>query len=154
MPLRTTAPSTAIWAVVSDVSEDGTPHPLAVGRLNTDFPGVDDAQSRHDPATGEVVQPYGDYSKRQPATPGVERNYSVEFWPIGNRFRAGHRIRLDIVGAAAWSLPTAPGLNTIRVGGTDGARLLFPVLPGSDLRAALPAGGGRSASAVDAVNPV
>jgi putative CocE/NonD family hydrolase len=138
VPLSTTVPSSAIWAVVSDVSPDGTPHPLAVGRLNTDFPGVVDSESRHDPVSGDVVQPYGDYSTRSPATPGATRNYQVEFWPIGNRFRAGHRIRLDIVGAAGTSLPSAPALNTIRVGGSDGARLLFPVAPGSDLAAALP----------------
>ena len=79
----------------------------------------------------------GNYSRTSPATPGESRLYHVEFWPIGNRFEAGHRIRLDLVGASAASRPSAPGVNSIAVGGADGSRLLFPVLPGSDLRAAL-----------------
>ena len=68
---------------------------------------------------------------------GIPRLYHVEFWPIGNRFEAGHRIRLDVVGASGASKPSAPAVNTIEVGGTSGSRLLFPVLPGSGLAAAL-----------------
>jgi predicted acyl esterase len=61
----------------------------------------------------------------------------VEFWPIGNRFRAGHRLRLHVVGASAFSLPGVPALNTVSVGAGSGSRLLLPVLPGSDLGEAL-----------------
>lgn len=84
-----------------------------------------------------MVQPYGRYDKKAPATPGEERLYRVEFWPIGNRFREGHRLRLHILGASATSLPSAPALNSVRVGGARGSRLLLPVLPGSSLREAL-----------------
>jgi len=28
------------------------------------------------------------------------RDYKVELWPVGNRFEAGHRIRLSVVGSA------------------------------------------------------
>jgi putative CocE/NonD family hydrolase len=132
--LRSTAPETAIWAVISDVDDKDTPHPLTVGRLSTAFPDVDATRSLQ--RSGEIVQPYGDFSTRKPAAPGQERAYRVELWPVGNRFRAGHRIRLDIVGQSAFSLPGVPAVNAIRVGGPNGARLLFPVAPGSDLRAA------------------
>ena len=135
--LSSTAPETAIWAVVSDVSRDGVAHPLMAGRLLSSYPRIDRSRSLIDPRTGVVVQPYGVYSDASPAPIGTQRLYHVEFWPIGNRFEAGHRIRLDIVGASAASKPGAPALNTIQVGGTDGSRLLFPVLPGSDLGAAL-----------------
>ena len=138
--LSSTAQQTGIWAVISDVSPDGTPHPVAAGRLNSDFPGVDEARSLKDPVTGDIVQPYGDYGRRVTASPGQERNYRVELWPIGNRFKAGHRIRLHILGASAASLPSAPAVNTVSLAGS---RLLFPVLPGSDLGAAL----GRPATA-------
>lgn len=134
--LASTAAQTGIWAVISDVSPDGTPHPVASGRLNSDFPGVDDAKSLKDTG-GNIVQPYGTYDNRQPATPGQERLYRVELWPIGNRFKAGHRIRLHILGQSAASLPGAPALNTVGIGGPEGSRLLFPVLPESDLGAAL-----------------
>jgi uncharacterized protein len=49
-------------------------------------------------------------------------------WPIGNRFRAGHRIRLTLLGASGASKPSPPGIDTIRVGGPSGATLLLPVL--------------------------
>jgi uncharacterized protein len=132
--LASTAPQTNIWAVISDVWPDGTPHPMAAGRLNSDFPDIDRSRSLRDPQTGAIVQPYGRYDRRRPATPGRARLYHVEFWPIGNRFRARHRIRLTVLGASAASLASAPGVDSITVGGRHGSRLLFPVLPGSDLR--------------------
>ena len=76
-----------------------------------------------------IVQPYGRFDRREPATPGRARRYHVELWPIGNRFRAGHSIRLTMLGASGASKPSPPGLDSIRVGGRSGARLLLPVLP-------------------------
>lgn len=126
--LSSTAVSTAIWAIVSDVGPDGVAHPLTVGRLNTDFPDVDPARSRRD-AAGNVVQPYGRYDVKRPATPLVSRRYQVELWPIGNRFKRGHRIRLHLVGPSAASAPIVPALNSVTVGGPQPSRLLLPVLP-------------------------
>ena len=133
--LSSTAPQTNIWAVISDVSPDGTPHPVASGRLSSDYPYIDRAKSLK--SHGQVVQPYGRYDAKTPATIGQQRLYHVEFWPIGNRFKKGDRIRLHIVGSSAASLPGAPALNSVAVGGANGSRLLFPVLPGSDLPRAL-----------------
>lgn len=136
LTLSTTAPKTAIWAVLSDVSPDGTAHPLTVGRLDSSHPGVIGSKSLHDDQ-GRIVQPYGDYTHTALTLPLLPRRYQVELWPVGNRFEKGHRIRLEILGESAASMPYLPGINSIRVGGSSGARLLFPVLPGSDLRAAL-----------------
>ena len=83
------------------------------------------------------MQPYGIYESKSPAGIGEQRRYFVEFWPIGNRFKAGHRIRMDIVGVSAASTPAGVAMNTVAVGGEDGSRLLFPVLPGSSLSEAL-----------------
>ncbi len=134
--LASTAPATGVWAVVSDVAPDGVPHPVAVGRLNTTFPGVDVSRSLTDPQTGAIVQPYGRYDQPSRALPGASRLYRVELWPIGNRFKRGHRIRLHIVGQSLVSLPALPAINTVQLG-PAGSRLLFPALPGSDLRAAI-----------------
>lgn len=138
--LASTAPSSAIWAVISDVGPDGTPNPVGVGRLSTDYPRTDPARSRTDPATGEVVQPYGDYSDPSPATPTQARRYRVEFWPLGNVFRAGHRLRLHLVGQSLASAPKLPALNTVTLGGPQPSRLLVPELPA----AAAPAPGVRA----------
>ncbi len=136
IPLSSSAPETGIWVVLSDVSPDGVAHPLTAGRLLSSFPAVDEARSRQD-AAGRIVQPYGDFSHKSYAVPGARRLYRVELWPVGNRFRAGHRIRIQVVGASAASLLGLPALNSVQVGSGSGARLLFPVLPESDLAAAL-----------------
>ncbi|MBM7518435.1 CocE/NonD family hydrolase [Nocardioides nitrophenolicus] len=136
LALATTTPGSGIWAVLSDVAPDGTSNPLTVGRLSTSFPGLVPGRSLSDDQ-GRVVQPYGDYTHRSLAPVGQFRRYQVELWPVGNRFRAGHRIRIQLVGTSAASLPSLPGLHTIRLGGTGGAVLRVPVLPGSDLGAAL-----------------
>ena len=138
--LSSTAPATGIWAVLSDVSPDGIPHPVGVGRLNSRFPGVDRSRSLVDPATGAIVQPYGRYEQPQPAAPGRERLYRIELWPIGNRFKRGHRLRLHVLGQSLASLPAVPAVNRVQLG-PAGSRLLLPALPGGDLRAAL--GGAR-----------
>jgi predicted acyl esterase len=86
---------------------------------------------------GRVVQPFGNYSSSSPARIGQYRKYHVEFWPVGNVFEKGHRIRLTLVGASALSRPSLPGLNMVRIGGLQGAQLYVPELPGSDLESAL-----------------
>ena len=124
-----TAPGAGIWAVISDVGPDGSAHPLTVGRLLDSYPTIDPTKSLYDPSTGRLVQPYGVYSQQTPPRGGEQRLYHVEFWPVGNRFEAGHRLRLDLVGASAASKPAASGLNTIQVGGSGAAVLEVPVLP-------------------------
>jgi hypothetical protein len=135
--LATTAGETGIWAVLSDVSPDGAAHPAAVGRLSTAYPRVNERRSLRDRRSGAIVQPYARFARKEPAPANEERLYRVEFWPVGNRFKAGDRLRLDIVGASALYMPAAPAVNTVRVGAGSGARLLVPVLPGSRLGRAL-----------------
>ena len=125
--LASSAPETDIYAVISDVWPDGSAHPVATGRLRSAYPGVDLSRSLVD-ANGNLVQPYGIYDHREPAAIGQERRYHVEFWPIGNQFEPGHRLRLHIVGVSGASQPSAPTVNTIRLG-PEGSRLLLPVLP-------------------------
>lgn len=151
--LSSTSPETAIWAVVSDVHPDGTAHPLTVGRLLSSFPEIVEEKSLTD-ENGTIVQPYGDYSTKTVGAGFLTpQKYQVELWPLANRFKEGHRIRLDIVGASAFSLLTVPGVNTVQVGGTSGSRLLFPVLPESDIQSALPVATAPTAPATPVVTP-
>jgi predicted acyl esterase len=136
LKLASTLPSTQIWAVISDVAPNGESKPMAVGRLNTAFPDILPSRSLY--AGGQLVQPYGDYSHASPALPLQARSYHVEFWPIANRFEAGHRIQLSLVGQSALAFPALPALNTVTIGGSSGSRLVFPTAPGSSLAAALP----------------
>jgi predicted acyl esterase len=104
---------------------DGSSHPVATGRLSNAYPRIDRSRSLTD-RRGRVVQPYGDYSRKSPAPAGAERGYQIEFWPIGNRFKRGHRVRLTIIGASAASRPDLPAINTVRLGAS---RLLLPAVP-------------------------
>ena len=137
LKLSSTSPETDIVAVLSDVAPDGESHPVAAGRLRSTFTKIDHSLSTHDPKTGKIVQPYNDLSEKHTVLPGTTRKYQVEFWPIGNRFEAGHRLRLTLAGTPASFLPSVPALNSIVVGGKPGAHIRLPVLPGSDLCAAL-----------------
>jgi predicted acyl esterase len=129
IPLSTTTPGSGIWVVLTDVWPDGSSHPLTTGRLNTAFPNIVVGKSLF--SNGFLVQPYGDFSKQSPST--ARRMYHVELWPVGNRFKAGHRIRLDIVGVSAFSPTSLPGVSSVFVGKGSGAVLRFPLLPGSTL---------------------
>ncbi|MCK9248668.1 MAG: CocE/NonD family hydrolase [Solirubrobacteraceae bacterium] len=132
--LSSTAPTVPLWVVVSDVGPDGNARPVATGRLSTAFPDVVTDESLKDPETGRIVQPYNDLTHARPAAIGQARRYHVELWPIGNRFKRGHRIALHLVGPSLGSLPSLPALNTVDLGGS---RLHLPVLPESDLGRAL-----------------
>jgi predicted acyl esterase len=128
-----TAPETDLLAVIADVWPDGTAHPVATGILKSSFPKVDRARSLADPLTGDLVQPYSDFSAKDMATPGTSREYHVELVPIGNHFGKDHRIRLYIVGTPADEQPPAPGANTVSIGGVTPSRLLLPTAAGPDL---------------------
>lgn len=137
LALTSVVPESDLWVVVSDVHPDGSAHPMATGRLRTTYPDLVPERTRTD-AAGAVIQPYADHSVKRAVPSGQEHRFHVELWPIGNRFKQGHRLRVHVVGASLFSLPTATGPQLVRVGGSDGGSVLrVPVLPGSDLRAAL-----------------
>jgi predicted acyl esterase len=134
--LSSLLPETDIHAVVSDVWPDGSAHAVAAGRLRSSFPDLVPALTRYD-VHGEPVQPYPDFSTKKRALPGQTREYAIEFWPIGNRFQAGHRLRLSLVGTPTYALPSPGLINSVSVGSETPSRLLLPVLPGHDLCAAI-----------------
>lgn len=133
--LSSVLPEADIYAVLADVWPDGMAHAVGIGRLRTSFPDIVPERSLQD-AQGRIVQPYPDHSAKTQALPGTLREYQVEFWPVGNRFQSGHRLRLYLVGAPSYTVPS-PSLNLASVGGETPSRLNLPVLPGQDLCAAL-----------------
>jgi predicted acyl esterase len=128
--LSSTANETDIHAVIADVHPNGNAYPVSQGRLRTSFPNVIGSRSVKD-SHGDIVQPYNDFSAKNYAIPLIARRYRVEFWPIGNNFKAGHRLRLYLMGTSPLMLPPAIGVNNVWMGNTMPSRLLLPVLPGS-----------------------
>lgn len=129
--LMTVLPETDIYAVIADVWPDGRAFPVGVGRLRSSFPHIDPERSVYD-SNAEVVQPYPVHSAKDYAAPGELREYHIEFWPLGNRFMTGHRLRLYLTGSPLYALP-APGVNLVFVGGETPSRLMVPVQKGDDL---------------------
>ena len=128
--LTASALETDIYALITDVWPDGTVHPIALGRLRSSYPDIVKERSRT--ADGVIVQPYNHLFEKRFVTPGSEHRYNVEFFPIGNRFKQGHRLRLHIIGNAVTNQQTTPGPNLVRVGGSDGGSILrIPVIDGS-----------------------
>jgi putative CocE/NonD family hydrolase len=126
--LSSTSTPTDIAAVLADVWPDGTAHSVANGQLRTAYPRVDAARSLLDPGSGDIVQPFPDFSAQDPAPIGATREYHVEILPIGNHFGAGHRLRLYIVGTSAATQGATPGVNSVSIGGATPSRLLFPTI--------------------------
>jgi predicted acyl esterase len=123
-----TAGVTDLVAVLADVWPDGSAHPVATGQLRTAFPGIDKARSTIDPPTGDIVDPYADFSTVVPPAIGAVREYHLEILPVGNHFSAGHRLRLYLVGTSATMLGATPGVNSISIGGVTPSRLIFPTV--------------------------
>ena len=55
-------------AVISDVWPDGTSYPVATGRLRSSYPNVIASRSLKD-GSGQIVEPYGDYSSKTSTAP-------------------------------------------------------------------------------------
>ena len=122
----TTAPMTDLVAILADVGPDGTANPVATGQLRTSYPRVVSSRSLRDPRTGDIVEPYPDFSRRDDAPPGTLRRYHVEILPIGNHFAARHRLRLYLVGTSGAQQGAPPAVDSVAIGGPTPSRLLFP----------------------------
>jgi predicted acyl esterase len=127
----TTAPMTDIVAILADVAPDGTANPVAQGQLRTSYPRVLAARSLRDPRTGDIVEPYPDFSKGDDAPPGTLRRYHVEILPVGNHFAAGHRLRLYLVGTSGAQQGAPEAVDSISIGGATPSRLIFPTVAAS-----------------------
>ncbi len=125
--MSSTAPETDLYAVIADVKPNGTAYPVATGQLRTSFPDIIKPFTLFD-AQGDIVDPFTNYSTQDPPAIGLSRENHVEILPIGNRFAAGDRIRLYLVGTPIDQLPSPPGLNTLFLGGITASRLIFPTV--------------------------
>ena len=123
-----TAPMTDLVAILADVTPDGTANAVAQGQLRTSYPRVVGSRSLRDPRTGDIVEPYPDFSKQDNAAAGTMRRYHVEILPIGNHFAAGHRVRLYLVGTSGGQQGAQPALDSVSIGGSTASRLVFPTV--------------------------
>lgn len=131
------------WSVrITDVHPDGSSEFITDGYLRASLRQVDTAQSLYD--DGQLVRPFYRFDTAQPVPLLQRTQYTIEIIPTTNIFRAGHRLRLDILPIASGGLDSVLtlGVGAVTVHrGAQGSQLLLPVIPaGCDTAVPLRAG--------------
>ncbi|HWL44767.1 MAG TPA: CocE/NonD family hydrolase [Ilumatobacter sp.] len=119
------------WSVrLTDVHPDGRSEFITDGYLRANLRQVDTANSLY--ADGRLVRPFYRFDNPQPVPLLQRTDYTIEIIPTTNIFRAGHRLRLDILPIVAGGLDSVLtlGVGAVTVHrGAQGSRLLLPVIP-------------------------
>jgi predicted acyl esterase len=129
-----------IFAVVRNIAPDGSevcfpngqghPSPCARGWLRVSHRKLDSAMSL-------PYRPYHSHDELWPVEPDEVVQVEVEIPPMGNLFKKGHRLRLDLqpwddVATTRYAHDNQDhwrGQNTIHMGGDRPSYLLVPVVP-------------------------
>ena len=74
---------------IKDVDTDGFEYVLSRGWLRASHRELDDQLS-------EPWKPYHTHTNPTPVEPGEVYEYAIEIMPIANRFKAGHRLKLEV----------------------------------------------------------
>ncbi len=89
-------------------------------------------------ARSKPYRPFYDHDDPQPLVPGEIYKFEIEVHPAAHRFKAGHRIRVEIINGDSaltdrgWTHPYHPskvGSDTIFHDAKHPSRLLLPVIP-------------------------
>lgn len=135
-------PDADFFVEVIDEWPDGRWEDLQRGMLRASLRTVDEARSDRiafGPRRGEVFRPYHPYSAPgEVIIPGVPHEYSIEVFPVGHVFRAGHRLvlrlssppQIDPVGGTyQYVSDRPPTVVTVLQDETHPSSVLVPVLP-------------------------
>jgi putative CocE/NonD family hydrolase len=88
------------WSVrIADVWPNGSSEWITDGYLRADLRQVNGGMSLHD-RRGQIVRPWLTYATPQPVRIGRPVEYLIDVIATSNVFRAGHRLRLDILPAS------------------------------------------------------
>lgn len=132
LDLAATATATDLdWSVrLTDVHPDGSSEFISDGYLRASLRRVDTSRSLY--VDGRLVRPFFDFGTSQPVPLLQRTNYVIEIIPTSNIFKAGHRLRLDILPVAGGGLDSiltlGVGAVTVHLG-PNGTSLLLPVVP-------------------------
>ena len=119
------------WIVkVLDEAAEGRTRVLSKGWLRGSHRGID-------PARSKPYQPWHPHQEREPLIPNQPTEFPIEIWPFANVFKRGHRLRMEISACDSPGFDFAFGhyaygrivTNTVFEGGTNGSKLLVPMIP-------------------------
>lgn len=121
------------WSVLlTDVHPDGSSQWVTDGYLRASLRRVDPARSLYD-RDGQIIRPWHAFDQAEAIPPGVPVEYLVELFPTSAIFRAGHRLRLDLVPVAGSDSDAlaAGGAGVVHIlhGGETPSSLLLPLIP-------------------------
>jgi predicted acyl esterase len=130
---ESTAPDLA-WSVrLADVWPDGRSEWITDGYLRAGLRHVDETLSLRD-GRGGIVRPWLTYDRLEPVPLAEPVEYRIDLIGTSNVFRAGHRLRLDVLGVASAMADSARtgGAGAVRVlrGPDTPSALILPVIGG------------------------
>jgi predicted acyl esterase len=122
------------WSVrVTDVWTDGTSQWITDGYLRATLRHVDPRLSLHD-RHGGIVRPWLTYDRVDPVPPAAPVEYRIDLIGSSNVFRAGHRLRLDLLdvsnGQADSARTVGAGAVQVLRDADHPSQLILPVIPG------------------------
>jgi hypothetical protein len=121
------------WSVrLTDVWPDGTSQWITDGYLRATLRHVDRRLSLHD-SHGAIVRPWLTYDRVDPVPLASPVEYRIDLIGSSNVFRAGHRLRLDLLGVSNGQADSARtvGAGVVQVLRDPGhpSELILPVIP-------------------------
>jgi hypothetical protein len=127
------APDVA-WSVrVTDVWPDGTSQWITDGYLRASLRHVDRKRSLRD-GHGRIVRPWLTYDRLDPVPPAQPVGYWIDLVGTSNVFRAGHRLRVDLLGVSNSMADSGrtggDGVVQILRDPEHPSALVVPVIPG------------------------
>jgi predicted acyl esterase len=124
-----TATDTDWFVTFNDEAPDGHVRELSRGWLRA-------SHRELDPVRSKPWRPFHPHLKADPLVPKQAYEFAIEIWPVGNLFKAGHRLNLEIASCDDQTnmgnshLASNPAAtNTILEGRSHPSRLLVPVIP-------------------------
>lgn len=124
------------WVLrLTDVAPGGASEWITDGFLRAQMRITDDQRAQRDAQTGRVFRVWRDYTTPLAVPAEQPLEYAVQLADASNIFRAGHRIRLDVLplagaGYATGDAPTA-GVLTLLHDRAHRSTLQLPVVPSS-----------------------
>ena len=133
-----TAIDTDFFVQLIDVDPSGNESFLQRGLLRASFRALDTLRSDDVPAGphhGEIYRPYHPFTDPSYLMPTKPYRFDIEVFPVGNVFRAGHRLVVAVYSPPAmdelyaYGSGQPPALNTILDDPAHPSSILLPFLP-------------------------
>ncbi|HVL90849.1 MAG TPA: CocE/NonD family hydrolase, partial [Actinomycetota bacterium] len=149
--LSSSAPDTALFAQLIDVSPAGARTYLQRGILKASHRAIDlgksdcvdtsNVRTACDRPGAHLYRPWRPHTNPQPVTPGTVERYLLEIFPVGHVFRPGHKIMVKIMAPPqvesyySYVAQVPAAMNTLWHDASRPSSITLPVIPGAPVAA-------------------